>query len=391
MWTIYLSRMRASIAALPLAGALFVASPLLADRHKPQIDPESEDGVLLERIQQEPVPARKQVLLEKYAAQYPRAASIVWVYEQLLPIYKDAKDYQKVIAIGNALLSVDPNDLDAVHDVLRAAEATGANELVRIFAPRAWDIASKVVLTPKPADPDDVPDWNKQIDFAKEVLSYSEFVMATQAAEEPDAARRAALIDALRSRNPQSKFMPNTKRQPAIDLANVDPEKAAALAEQGLVNDPNNEDFLMAVADYKMGREKDLTKVLTYSLRVLELMQKKPQPSTLSAEEWQKKKTKFTGTASWMAGVVYGKQGRYAQSDRYLRQAMPYILENPKMLSAAYYYLGYVNYAMATESGEKSRALDAAKYSKLCAGMESPYRALARQTLTSLRNDFNIE
>jgi len=387
MWKICPSRARILIAALPL----LLAPSLLADRHKPKIDPESDDGILLQRIQQEPLAGRKQALLEKYAAQYPQASSIAWVYEQLLPVYKDAKDYQKVIAVGNALLAVDPNDLDAVHDVLSAAEATQATELVRIFSQRAWDIASKAVLAPKPSDPDDVADWKKQIDFAKEVLSYSEFVMATQAAAEPDAARRAALIEALKSRNPDSKFMANTKKQTVIDLASIDPEKAVALAEQGLLKDPNNEDFLMTVADYKIGHEKDLPKVLTYSLRILDLMKKKPQPATLSAEDWEKKKTKFIGWASWMAGVVYGKQGRYAQSDKYLRQALPHILETPRLLSAAYYYLGYDNYALAGELGDKAHALDALKYSKLCVGMESPYGSLARQTIASVRNDFNLE
>jgi len=387
MWTIYTRKRLASIAALPL----LLSSSLLADRHKPHIDPESDDGILIQRIQQEPVPARKQALLEKYVAQYPQASSIAWVYEQLLPIYKDAKDYQRVIAIGNALLAVDANDLDAVHDVLRAAEATGATELVRIFSQRAWDIASKAALAPKPTDPDDIADWNKQIDFAKEILSYSEFVMATQAAAEPDPARRAALIEALKSRNPESKFMANTKKQTVIDLATIDPEKAVALAEQGLVKDPNNEDFLMTVADYKMGHEKDLPKVLAYSLRILEVMKKKPQPATLSAEDWEKKKSKFLGWAGWMAGVVYGKQGHYAQSDRYLRQALPFILETPRLLAAAYYYLGYDNYALAGELNDKAHALDAVKYSKLCAGMDSPYRSLARQTIASVRNDFNLE
>jgi tetratricopeptide (TPR) repeat protein len=387
MWTIYYRRAHVLRAAL----TLLLAVPLLADRHKADVDPESDDGILLQRIQQEPKPDRKQALLEKYAVQYPRATSIAWVYEQLLPIYKEAKDYQRVIAIGNALLSADPNDLDAVHDVLRASEATGATELIRVFAPRAWDIASKAVLTPKPADPDDVADWAKQIDFAKEVLSYSEFVMATQAADEPDPARRPALIETLQSRNPQSKFMANVKKQTVIDLATIDPEKAVALAEQGLLKEPNNEDFLMTVADYKLGHEKDLPRVLTYSLRILDLMKKKPQPATLSAEEWQKKKVKFTGWASWMVGVVYGKQAKYAQSDRYLRESLPYILENTRLLAAAYYYLGYDNYAMASELGDKGRAIEAAKFSKLCTGLESPFRSLARQTLASLRNDFNVD
>jgi tetratricopeptide (TPR) repeat protein len=387
MCPIYLRRTRVVRPGL----ALLLVLPLMADRHKADVDPETEDGILLERIQQEPKLDRKQALLEKYAVQFPRAKSIAWVYEQLLPIYKEAKDYQRVIAIGNALLAVDPGDLDAVHDVLRASEATGANEFVRVFAPRAWDIASKAVLIPKPADPDDVADWAKQIEFAKEVLSYSEFVMATQAADEPDPARRAALVEALQNRNPQSKFMANTKKQTVIDLATIDPEKAVALAEQGLIKEPNNEDFLMTVADYKMGHEKDFPRVLSYSLHILTLMKTKPQPATMSAEEWQRKKAKFTGWASWMVGVVYGKQARYAQSDKYLREALPFILENPRLLAAAYYYLGYDNYAMASELGDKARAAEAAKFARLCSGMDSPFRSLARQTLASLRNDFNID
>ena len=216
-------------------------------------------------------------------------------------------------------------------------------------------------------------------------------MLATQAADEPDPARRASLIEELRSRNPQSKFLANAKRQTVIDLAKIDPEKAVALAEQGLVKEPNNEDFLMTVADYKIAHEKDLPRVLTYSLRILELMKTKPKPESLSAEEWAQKKAKFTGWASWMAGVVYGKQARYAQSDRYLRQALPHILDNARLLAAAYYYLGYDNYAMATELGDKSRAVEAIKFSKLCAGINGPFRSLARQTLASVRSDFNVE
>jgi hypothetical protein len=381
---------RRTVSFLPLV-ALLAAGSLRADRHKIDVDPETDDGILLQRIQQEPLPSRKQALLEKYAAQYPKATSIAWVYEQLLPIYKEAKDNQKVIAIANALLAVDPNDLDAADDAFRASEASGANDLTRVFAERAWDLASKALVAPKPSDPDDAADWTKQIAFAKDVMSYAEFVIATQAAEEPDPAKRAALVDELKSRNPDSKFLANTKKPTIIDLATIDPEKAYGLAEQQLKTDPDNEDFLMTIADYKLGHEKDLPKVLAYSLRILELMKTKTKPDTLSDEEWQKKKNRFIGWAGWMAGVVYGKEARYSLSDRYLRAALPYILENNRMLAATYYYLGYDNYAMASELGDKSRAVEAVKFSKLCAGIDSPFRSLARQTLASVRSDFNLE
>lgn len=377
--------------ALPPIAALLLTTPLAADRHKADVDPETDDGILLQRIQQERTPEGKQELLEKYSAEYPHTTSIAWVYEQLIAIYKNAKDQQKVLAIANALLSVDPNDLDAANDALRASEATGAKDLIRIFAQRAWDIASKVVQTKKPSDPDDAADWSQQLDFAHEVLTYSEFVMATQAAAEQDPARRAAFIEDLRSRNPQSKFLPNANKQTVIDLAKTDPEKAAALAEQGLLKDPNNEDFLMVAADYKIGHEKDLPRVLNYSLRIMELMKSKPRPATLSAEAWEQKKAKFTAVAAWMAGVVYGKQAHYAESDRYLREALPYILDNSRLLAAAYYYLGYDNYAMATELSDLSRAIEAVKYSKLCAAMNGPFQPLARRTLASVRSDFSVE
>lgn len=373
------------------AMALLLATGALADRHKVDVDPESEDGILLQRIQQEPLPARKQALLEKFATQFPQATSIAWVYEQLVPIYKQAKDYQRVIAYANALLAVDPNDLDSADDALRAAEAANATELIRIFAERAWDLASKTVKTPKPSDPDDLAEWKRQADFANQVLSYSEFVLATQAAKEPDAGKRDQLIQALVARNPQSKYLPNTKKQTVTEMARLAPEKAVQLAEKGLVDDPDNEDFLMTVADYDLNQEKDLPQVLKYALRILEVMRRKPKPASLSAEEWEKKKAKFTGWANWMAGVVYGKQSRYALSDRYLRAALASIKEDSRMVAAAYFYLGYDNYILAGELRDLNRAMEAAKFSKLCAGMDGPFRSLALQNLKALKTDYNVQ
>src|SRR5579864_4094769 len=139
-----------------------------ADRHKVEVDAESQDGILLQRIQQEPTRPRKLALLEKYVAEYSKTAAITWVYEQLLPIYKDQKDNDKVIATAEAMLTVDPNDLDAAYDALQAAQAKGDSETVRKYLPISWDIATKTLQIRKPADPDDVADWSKQMEFAKE-------------------------------------------------------------------------------------------------------------------------------------------------------------------------------------------------------------------------------
>lgn len=380
--------MKLSVAALALLLAVGAAG---ADRHKLDVDPESQDGILLQRIEQEPTLPRKLALLEKYVAQYPKTTSIAWVYEQLLPIYMDAKQYDQVIATAEALLAVDPNDLDSAHDALQSAEALNNPDLMEKYASLAWDLATGTLEHPKPADPDDVPDWAKQMAFAKDCLAYSEFTLATLASKQEDDQKRDKLVQELQQRNPKSTYLEMAKKPTVIDLASLDPAKALQIAEDGLEKDPNNEDFLMTVADHYMSLDKDLPRVLSYSLRILDIMPTKEKPKDVSDADWAKKRAKFTGWASWMAGVVYGKQARYGLSDRYLRNALEYVGQNPRLLAAAYFYLGYDNYALAAELGDKSRAVEAVKFSKMCAALDSPFHSLALKNLEALRNEYNVE
>ena len=362
-----------------------------ADRHKLDVDAETQDGILLQRIQQEPTRPRKLALLEKYVVEFSKTTSIAWVYEQLLPIYKDQKDNDKVIATAEAMLGVDPGDLDAAYDALQAAQAKGDSEAVRKYLPTSWDIATKTLQTPKPADPDDVVDWSKQLEFAKEVLAFAEYALSTEATQESDPQKKAELIKTLESRNPQSKFLAVAKNdRPRIDLASLSPEKAVALAEQGLADDPENEDFLMTVANYNMQREQDLPKVLSYSLRLLDLLPRKAKPDDVTPQEWEAKKSKYSGWANWMTGVIYAKEARYGLSDRYLRSALGQLHEE-RLLAGAYFYLGYDNYALAGELRDKGRAIEAVKFDKLCAAIDGPFRESALKNLEQLRNEYNVE
>jgi len=376
--------------AIPAFAMFLGMAALAADRHKLDIDPESEDGILLQRIQQEPLAERKLAFLDKYVNQYPKATSVAWVYEQLLPIYLAAKQWDKVLATAQNLLALDSADLDSAFAALQAAETQKDPDLTRRYAIASWDAASKAAQAPKPADADDVADWSKQVDFANQALAYSEYVLASQAALEPNSQRKGELIQALEQRNPQSKFLSAVKRNIRV-REEANPAQAFVLAERGLVEDPNNEDYLMRIANHYMSREEDLSKVLTCSLRVLEVLEKKSRPAGISAEDWEKKKVRYTGGANWMVGVVYGKQARYGLSDRYLRAALDQIQDDTQLLAAAYFYLGYDNYALAGQLRDKSRAIEAAKFSKLCLAIEGPFQPLAQKNLEVLRNDFNVE
>ncbi|MGB6941975.1 MAG: hypothetical protein WBE37_06250 [Bryobacteraceae bacterium] len=380
--------MKISVPALAL---LLAAGVLGADRHKLDVDPESQDGLLLQRIQQEPTQPRKLALLEKYVAEYPKTTSIAWVYDQLLSIYMQTNQWDRVLAAADGLLAVDPNDTDSAYDALQAAQAQNNAEFIAKYSELAWDLAARALQTPKPSDSDDVADWTKQMAFDRDAQENAEYALANLAAAQTDDLKRAELVLALQQRDPQSKFMAIAKKPTVIELASLNPQKAIQLAEEGLVKDPDNIDFLMTIADHDMSLEKNLPQVLAYSLHILELLNGKPQPYDITPAEWEKKKAKYTGWASWLAGVVYGKQARYGLSDRYLRTALSYIQDTPRLLAAAYFYLGYANYALAGELNDKGRAIDAVKFSKHCAEIDSPFRSLALKNLEALRSDYNVE
>ena len=89
---------------VPALALLLAAGALAADRHKLDVDAETEDGILLQRIQQEPTLPRKLALLEKFVSQFPNATSIAWVYEKLLPIYADADQWDLVLSTAQTAL-----------------------------------------------------------------------------------------------------------------------------------------------------------------------------------------------------------------------------------------------------------------------------------------------
>jgi hypothetical protein len=373
---------------VPAFALFIIAGAFGADRHKIDVDAESDDGILLQRIQQEPLAKRKLALLEKYAVQFPRTTSIAWVYEQLLPIYVEAKQLDKVMATAESLLAVDPYDVDAADAALHTAESIKDTALIQKYAALSWDLASKATKSKRPADPDDVPDWAKQVEFAKQLMSYAEYVLSNQAMAESDPQKKAELFRQLELRNPQSKYLIAARTKPVhIDLAAMSPEKAERL----LADDPDNVDYLMNVADYNMRRDHDLQKVLNYSIRILELMPRKSRPEGTTPDEWERKKNRYMGSANWMVGVIHGKQGRYSLSDRYLRASLSYIRENSQALAAAYFYLGYDNYAMAGELHDRSKAVEAVRYSRLCVAIDGPFQPLAQKNLDVLRNEYNIE
>jgi hypothetical protein len=361
---------------------LIVAQVLgLCQHHKLSIDPETKEGYVLQQIKQERDPSQKIKLMNDFAVEFPQSESLAWVLDQLQPVYLQARDYDKAVAIGNRILEVDADDLETAYNNLLAAEALKSPDLIRKSAAAAWTIASRLAKTPSYPKPE----------YAIQMIAYAEYTLAALANSEKDPRKRQEYSKALEQLNPKSQWLHSSRQDfGSLSQQGASKEKLAAAAESGLASTPDNEDMLILVADYHMQLGDNYDKVFAYASRVIDIMQSRPVPDKISAAEWEKKKEMYLGAAYYMVGVVSSLQGRYSLADKNLKSALPMIgATNEQVLGAALYHLGYANYRLA-EKGERQRVFEALRYNEQCAAVKSSYREQAQKNLDSIKIEYNL-
>jgi tetratricopeptide (TPR) repeat protein len=317
---------------------------MTAQRPKPAYDPETKEGLLIQHIQQETDPAEKLHYMEQFSLQYPANAAILWVYDQLQLAYLKEKAWDETMRIGEKRVALEPLNLDAAKLSLKAAE-------------------SKANL-------------------------YAESSLYTIAEQTPDPATRLELLLALLQRNPNSPFAANLPAECVALYKKLNQmDKALALANQTLATDPDNIDLLMAVAEYYFSRE-DHPKVIANTVHVIEVVEKKPRPDSMSEDEWQKKRTQVLGSARYMGGVSCSLSGQYGRGDQMLRAAIPFVAGDATQEATVFYFLGLANYKLADKA--PARAQDAIRFWRRCALVKSTFQAQALKNVDATRNEFNL-
>lgn len=359
---------------------IFAVNLGFGQRHKPIIDPETKEGYVIQLIQQERDPVEKVKLMNGFVGEFPKSASLSWVYDQLQPVYQKASDWDRVIGLGEKMLELDADDLYAAHSSLEAAEVLKNPELIQKYAITCWRIASKLSINPKYSQPE----------YARQVVAYSEYSIAALVIDEKDSAKKKAYQKSLEALNPKSLWL-NTSKGDFSNLAQgLGKEKLVTLAVKMLSGDPHNEDMLMVVADYHMQRGDAPDMVLEFSSRVLEILRTKNRPDGISPDDWERKKENYLGAAHYMVGVVSSMKGLYTVADKNLRAALPTVkASNSQVLGATLYHLGYANYQLA-EKGERPRIFDAIRFNEQCATIPSSFREQAVKNVESIKSEYNL-
>lgn len=361
-----------------------VAASVSAQRYRPNVDPETREGLLLQQIQQERDSSRRVSLTERLVAEYPKSESILWAYEELSPVYFEAKDWDKLQIVSEKLYAADPSDLDAAQNCLHAVEAKKNIEQQVRWANLILDLTAKSTGDTPPAGIDG-PEWKKQSEYAKQVQAYAEFALFQAANQITDPKKKAEFLSGLEKRNPKyAKSVVHTELDQYKKSGNI------SLLEQAAAKDPKNEDILANLVDHYF-RTGNLEKVLFYTNRTIEVLSSKERPEKLSEEEWQSKKANYLRQSYYAAGMLSSSNNRFSQADRYLRSALPYLRSNDQMMAAALYHLGYVNYRLAEVPGEKNRIFDALKFTEQCIAFRSSYTDQAQKNILAIKSEYNLQ
>jgi len=159
------------------AALVLAALPAFAQPSNLEINTETPEGQLLEKIGTEEDVTQKVQLLEQFVQQYPNHAAIKWVLAQLPPAYAKLNQPDKSLAACEKMLAKDPTNAAGAHACLKTAEAQKDPELIKKWALLTHDAARKAVAAPKPKFEyeDEEEEWKQTIDFAKQVGTYSEY------------------------------------------------------------------------------------------------------------------------------------------------------------------------------------------------------------------------
>jgi hypothetical protein len=352
----------------------------IGQRHRlEELDTQKPEGKALQQALAETDEAKKAVLMEQYAVDFPKSGGAAFVLELLQAYYVKSEQPDKVIATGEKLLAIDPADPDAVLLCLKAAESKKDATLIMKWAAATSALARKIAEKPKPADEDEAATWKADVEYAKQVDAYSDYALYRAAVEASDPKLTIALLEALRQQSPKSEYV--AKAADPLFMAyrrSGANDQALALAESTLAVEQTNTDMLLLVADNYMQNKKEPEKVHAYTAKMVEIMAQKPKPEGVSDADWTARKDLVTGLAHYMSGKLYYNDSDFAKADVELRAALPLVQSNADMKPEVLYLLGFANFKL-------NKLQDAAGFFKDCAAIKSPYQATAAKNLEGVR------
>ncbi len=339
-----------------------------------------EDKALAE-IYAAPDGPEKIALLDKFTADFGKGDMELLADQLYAGTYLAQKNYVKTYEYAQKALTLDPDNLSTAVTLVHAAEEQG--DIAKIFD--AAERANTIVTNFKSAAPPSgmsKENWEQQkqgiLRGAQDDISYYQNATFNAAYKLTDSKARAGYMERFAKDFPDSPYAVNAREQIAFseEQAQNFPKMMDA-AQAVLAADPKNVDMLVLLSDYWSEKGQQLDKAGEYAQKAIDILSKQQKPEGVDDAQWQQQVSMQKGLAYSALGEVYVNQTFNAQAINAFRQATPLLKSNPTSYARNQYRLGYT-LAKMQKIPEARAALTEA------ASIDSPYRALAQQTLAKI-------
>jgi tetratricopeptide (TPR) repeat protein len=376
---------RVAAAVLGATAFTYLCQQALAQRYIANADPDSPEGQFIELINLQSDSAKKLALLEQFAQRFPKHQAVSWAYEQLQSYALQAGQWDRALTFGEKLEQLHPDDVDTASLNIKAAESKGDKTTAKLWSDYVQRIAQRVLESPPPKDPELLEEWKRRTAIASQYAVQDEYAIYKSAVDSGDPRQKIKLLDELLKRNPDTQYLP----QALVIYLNSyralgDNKSAVSYAERILKSDRNNEDALLIAAESYARTGSAPDKVVSYSARLIELMNTKSKPAIVQPADWDRKKAFYTGSAYWMIGNVHINQNRFVQADSALRVALPLLRQNEQSAASILFYLGWANYKMENFA-------EAVRFYKQCMAYRSQFQEQAAKNLNVIRTEQGIQ
>src|SRR6266851_2322087 len=294
------------------------------------------EGQFLDLVDLVSSPAKRLPLLDLFLVQFPKYEGIGAIYSQMQADCLALQQFDRTLSIGDKLLAIDLDDIEAVKLNLEAAKGLKNDEAIKKWTARLAELepveptgtvtATSTINTPfvegnmsSVAGPS--PKASGPVSFTKLSKSRLEAVAFNRALAESSTSVRLDLFQNFLREYPQSPHLSkvhylvySTYRQAGDD------KNALAEAESILAKEKTRDDVIFYVADNYFRNRRELDKVLEYSNLLLAIAENKlAAPEGMSEADWEKQRTLLKLRSHWMIGMVHSYESRWAPAEKELR------------------------------------------------------------------------
>jgi len=291
-----------------------------------------------------------------------------------------------LLGAGSAVVAA--GDLDSAYQSLQEAQAKKDPEAVKKLAAEVVALAREAEGEAAPTNADEQEAWKKRVAYAKDIETYSEYALFSTAVQ-AEPAITIDLLVTLEKQNPKSKYLEQGYGSYFVALAKTGAAaKVPQVAEAALPNFPDSPDLLVVLANAAITKQQN-DKALTYANRLVASLGRRPKPEGVAAADWERQKGAWLGRGYWIAGMVSAEKNKFIDADRNLRAALPLIKGDQAMMGGALFQLGWANYQLGKMTADKTKVLQAVKFSEDASKIDGPFAHQAWLNAQNMKTEAN--